>query len=640
MTSIFAVSQQAKIDSVLNIIETTNDDSTKYDLVNRIGFNYIFRDPDKFIPFARRHLKGSKDDEFKLGTANILNNIGIYYDVQGFRDSSELYFNNALTYSRENKLHNVHSKALNNLGMFHWNKGEFDPALEYFFEALKLLNETETNEENRQKFEAKYRSNIGLIYQEMGLYNKSIGSHHIALDIRENYNMRTELPTSYTNLGICHRNLENRDSAFYYLQKSLDVALEQELFKEQKLAHDNLGNLYQDAGEKNEAIFHYKESLGIGKEIPNTGNSDIISLGNLIHLYNDQGSWAESLKALDQASQIMEEDPNAKNFAKDVYKNGAITYFHTGRVEKGEEYLNRFIVAKDSTFASENADKMAEYEAKFDTQDKERELLEEQNKTQELTLENVKSEQKLASQKNTIYLLIIGILVVVLFTYFIYLRKKQRMESQRVAIEIKAKEENVKNVIEAQEKERERLARELHDGLVQEIRLMKGELEQADFTDQKDRETLSERIASLKEDARNLAYAIMPSALSKTGLIEASRDLINNSFSDDIKASFFSAQDHLDVPDQVKTNMYRILQEAINNIIKHSEAKEVDVSINLLNAILIVTIEDEGIGFDTSNETGSIGMKSMESRAQIMNGSLEIESSENGTILTLRVPLS
>lgn len=638
MKVVFA--QQAKIDSMLNVIEQTNNDSIRYHLVNSVGFTYIFQSPDKFMPFAEKHLVKAKKAGFRSGIANLYNNIGIYYDVQGQRDSSEVYFNKALRYSEQYALHNVHSKSLNNLGMFHWNKGEFKKALPYFFDALELLNKTESNEKRRKQFESKYRNNIGLIYQEMKLYEKAIKSHHIALSTREKYDMRSELPPSYTNLGICYRHLGKRDSAFYYLNKSLRVSTEEGLLKEQKIAHDNLGNVYQDAGEINQAIFHYNKSIQLGKELPNTSNSDIITLGNLVHLYNTREEWNKSLKAIDLAENILEQDADAKRFAKDIFRNGAITFFKTGNASKGEAYLEQFVTLQDSTFTKENADLFAEYEARFDSQEKERQLLQERNRTQQLELENLASEQTLVRQKNTIYLLIIGILFIGSAGYFFYWRKRQKLKEEKNQALLKAKTENIRNVISAQEKERERLARELHDGLVQEIRMLKTELNDTESIDEETKNKLAHRISNLKNDARNLAYEIMPTALRKSGLVQATRDLVNNSFSSgSIQAEFFAGQDHIEVAEQVKTNVYRILQEAINNIIKHSEAKEVHVSMNQLNNTLIVTVEDDGKGFDRVSSRPSIGLKSMESRAALINGSLDIESSEKGTTLTVRIKL-
>lgn len=640
-TTLTGFSQQTKIDSLLEVIETTHKDTLKYDLVNRIGFTYIFRFPDKFLPFATKHLEEASKDDFKSGIANLYNNIGIYYDVIGVRDSSEFYFNKALDYSRENKLDDVHSKALNNLGMFHWNKGEFEKSLPFFFNSLDLLNETERDKVKREKFASKSRNNIGLIYQEMGLYEKAITSHLIALEIRERYDIRSELPTSYTNLGICYRNLSQRDSAFFYLNKSLATAKEVGLLKEQKIAHDNLGNVYQDAGETKEAILHYSQSIELGEEIPNTSNSDIITIGNLIHLYNDLNQWSNSLEAIERANEILANDPDARNFAKDLYKNGAITYFNTGKTVRGEEFLKQFIQIQDSTFTKENAQQLASYEAKFETQEKERQLLEERNKSQKLEIENIVSEKAIVRQRNTLYSVVIIFLIVASLGVFVYFRKRQLLREEKNRALVEAKEENIRNVISAQEIERERLARELHDGLVQEIRMLKTELDDASFSDQQSQEKIAKRIENLKADARNLAYAIMPTALRKAGLVEAVKDLVNNSFSSHtIQAQFFSAHDHLETSDQVKNNIYRIVQEAINNIIKHSESGNVDISINQLKNKLILTVEDDGKGFKTETINNSIGLKSMRSRAEIMNGTMEIESGTDGTTVTVRIPLS
>ncbi|HNU73081.1 MAG TPA: sensor histidine kinase [Thermodesulfobacteriota bacterium] len=209
-------------------------------------------------------------------------------------------------------------------------------------------------------------------------------------------------------------------------------------------------------------------------------------------------------------------------------------------------------------------------------------------------------------------------------------------------------------LLAAQEAERSRIARDLHDELGQGFAVLKLNLsglkrelpEDLPHLKSKCEESL-EHINNLLEHIRRISRDLSPSILEDLGLTVALRYLVRNfSVSHSIEGFHDIAElDHLFLPrDQIM--LYRILQEALNNIGKHAQARRVAVNVRVNYQFLVMTIEDDGCGFDSQavreqdrSERG-IGLTTMAERARILGGTLQIQSSRGeGTLLTVRIPL-
>ena len=177
-----AAAQNNKIDSLYHIIKTTKNDSIKVDTYNKLAWKYIFNDKEKALTILNETEKQALKTNQKFGYNTFLNNKGIFFDVNGSYDSAKIYFEKSVQFSIKNKFPVQEQNSYNNLGMFAWNKGNYQEALAYFFKALALAEINQKKDPNL-KIDAPL-NNIGLIYQEMELYEKAIPYHQKALKIR------------------------------------------------------------------------------------------------------------------------------------------------------------------------------------------------------------------------------------------------------------------------------------------------------------------------------------------------------------------------------------------------------------------------------------------------------------------------
>ncbi len=202
------------------------------------------------------------------------------------------------------------------------------------------------------------------------------------------------------------------------------------------------------------------------------------------------------------------------------------------------------------------------------------------------------------------------------------------------------------SLLKAQEEERRRVARELHDQICQQLASLAMDIGKltADSADTQRRlEELQSRVVKTSEEARHLAYGLHPSVLDDLGLVAALRALCKDSAErEGLAVEFTNSTMPGSVPRETASCLYRVAQEGLQNIAKHSGAKQVVVALTFQKGTITLSMEDDGIGFDFEavKGRGGLGLVSMEERARLVNGKLSITARlGRGTRIVLEVPL-
>ena len=213
---------------------------------------------------------------------------------------------------------------------------------------------------------------------------------------------------------------------------------------------------------------------------------------------------------------------------------------------------------------------------------------------------------------------------------------RRRQKEQRLITE---------TTIEAQEKEREEIGKELHDNINQILAAAKLQLEMA-MTGHNGAQPLkksSENINLAIKEIRQLSQSLVAPSLGDVPLSHAIRDLIDNiSMASSLKLELdVRNYDEDSIDDNIKLMLYRIVQEQLNNILKHSFAKKALIELNTSSDDIMLSVKDDGRGFDTSKSSGGIGLRNMTNRASLYNGTTRIISSPGkGCYLEVTVPLA
>jgi len=214
-----------------------------------------------------------------------------------------------------------------------------------------------------------------------------------------------------------------------------------------------------------------------------------------------------------------------------------------------------------------------------------------------------------------------------------------------------AEKKRLRYLIEGEDKERERISRDLHDGLGQYLSAatlnfgsILGEIQLKGNRISEKFETGYELLKKAIEESRNMTRRLMPISMKDFGLNESIKSLVATmEKSTDIKIKFLTNISQKRFNRNTESNLYRISQECLNNAIKHSQATEIVLQLFLHDELVSLTYEDNGIGFDmatTSYEFDSYGLQIMNNRTQLMNGSMQIDSSiGKGTFISIEIPL-
>jgi signal transduction histidine kinase len=205
--------------------------------------------------------------------------------------------------------------------------------------------------------------------------------------------------------------------------------------------------------------------------------------------------------------------------------------------------------------------------------------------------------------------------------------------------------QRLKAIIEGEEKERKRLARELHDGLGAVLATVKMQISgiQRKFPTVQTSETY-QKAESLIDDAcrtvREVSHDLMPYVLEQQGLFSAIEEMCQNlSRQHDTSFDFISFGDEAQLNDVLTITLYRITQELLKNILKHAEATEVIVQLTIEDEEIMLIVEDDGKGFDTSLQKKGIGLDNIYSRTAYLKGTLDIDSTiGQGSTFTILLP--
>lgn len=201
--------------------------------------------------------------------------------------------------------------------------------------------------------------------------------------------------------------------------------------------------------------------------------------------------------------------------------------------------------------------------------------------------------------------------------------------------------QNILAEITATERDRARIARDLHDELGPILSSVKLRINIFEFTDADDKvqiEKINDGIDTAVTRIREISHDLMPLDLLRTGLVGAIKEYVNG-ISNDILNITFRCSGDIELSEQASVNIYRIIQEIIHNTIKHAQATHLSIAFIKEKGRLIITVKDNGIGFEQKEIQGGLGLKSLHSRAKLLNGKIFLESKKGtGTEFIFEIP--
>lgn len=516
----------------------------------------------------------------------------------------------------------------------YWNLRKKDSAIKYSAYAMDLTERIKDTNNVATMY-----GNICRIYNEMELYDKAIAFGKKGVALGEQYKDFKGLLISLNNLGNCYISIDRNTEAIVIFERLLTDGQKYKRSRSVLNALINLGVIYYDiVDEKNltRVAKKMKDMEPTFDEADRTG----ASYRHLVYGYDNtlQKKFAVAEKEFMEGLKIAEAD-SMQSSMQTLYLAMSTIKYAQQDFKGAVEWDNKWGAMEQVMKKQEMAEYAVDLEAKYATESKEA---------------KIKLQASQLKQKSTINYILIGsaaALLVILLLLFINYRHKQKLQQQRITeLETQQQLTATEAVLKGEEQERTRLAKDLHDGLggmlsgiKHSFNNMKGNLIMTPDNAQAFERSMDMLDSSIKE-MRRVAHNMMPEALVKFGLDTALKDFcndINNSGA--LKLAYQSiGLENAAIEQTTAITIYRIVQELINNTMKHAVAKTAIVQVTKSSNLLSVTVEDDGKGFDTVilNQAKGIGWSNIQSRVEFLKGKLDVNSKAGtGTSVHIEIGL-
>jgi two-component system NarL family sensor kinase len=574
-------------------------------------------------------------------------------------DSAIGLYRRTLAESRQLGYSDGVARSLTGLGLFYMDKGDFTRSLSYYEMAKPFC--LASNYKNGILIVALY-NNIAALYGNRGISDSAAGYYYRSLTElrRRNIKDTTMLVLIYANLGG-RLIMENQmDQARFYLDKGKELAIQTDNKRMLLKIFVDLSAMYGSLNKQEQNRFYAFRALNLLKDIKdpasevdaycNIGNSYLsekrpltalryyqkafdkdIGASNtqLVVAYRGLGAACYELKNYKRAEQYYLKAIQISTAGKlnkslmDCYKALVTIYADQGYFKRAFQYRNLFAAVRDCTVNAERSFALGQLELKYRTAEKDRELAQ-----QQLLL--TQQQSRISRQNIWIGSIAGASLLLIGLLSSIYKSRKAKQDLQLSRLENEKEVTHLKAMIKGEENERIRIARELHDGIMVRFSAAQMNLstliENSDVTEMKEFEKILVQLEEATRELRKSAHNLMPDILLEEGLAGATHYFCKTlARTANMQIDFHLIGEEPVLAADYELMIYRMIQELLNNTVKHARATYVLVQISSQPHLISFVVEDNGVGFTPRAQEG-IGLKNIQSRIQSLFGHVAISS--------------
>ncbi|WP_281634206.1 tetratricopeptide repeat-containing sensor histidine kinase [Flavobacterium luteolum] len=607
-----------------------DDSLNKVNLFKIANRYYNMNDWKSYKQTTKLILERAQNSKDSVHMAKAYSYLGDYYESQSISDSAFLnYFKAEKIYLKINDKLNL-AKTFVSKGNLQYNEGDYFESEINVFKALRILKK-ETNV-NNQLYDC--YNLLGILYNEQEEFDKSLDFHELALNILSDKSIPSDYQlkaTSLNNIGFVYLRMHNYNKAKLYFQKSIEqknlyqenttlyaIVLDNLAYSKFKLKEsESMPKLFYDA-------LKIRDSLGL--------KSGVVL--NKIHLSEYYAFKKDTLRAIQFSKEALDLSRSTDKLANTL---GALQQIAIVDPKNASVYSKEYIQLNDKMLKAER--KMGEKFSRIEYETNE-----------------IKDQNSSLQEKNKTLVYVFSICT--LLGLFFYVYKTQQAKNRELLFKQQQQiaNEDIYNLMISQQneieltrlKEKKKVAQELHDGVLGRMFGIRISLDSLDKLDES--EAISKRkkyLAELKnveQDIREISHDLNR---EKSELINNFVSILNKLFENQINTysskliTVFDPEIKWDlISNMAKINLYRIVQEGLQNCNKYAKADIIRVAFKNVNNNLVLTIEDDGIGFNANKTKNGIGLHNIEYRATECKGTVTIKSAKGeGTILTIKIPI-
>lgn len=485
-------------------------------------------------------------------------------------------------------------------------------AVEYYQKALEIFES-----ENDLRTAATIEFNLANMFLSQLDYNSSYKYSTNATEKLKSANDTLYLPLSMAISSVSAVNLQEVKQAALLADEAFRLSEKHNNLMGKLLSHYALGEIDIYNEDYDSAVEHLSEVILMSEKY-NQKSVILPTKAALLKAYLVKEKYEEAIKIGEEAKELAKNSENTE-IKYNLYKNLAFSYEKTENIPLAFEYLKKSEELLREKSSSDNQKTIQDILIEYETEKKERQI----------------AEQELEIQKKSVQMrnwTILGIFIVGGFlSYFYIMRRNQK---NTIKIMEKEKENEILSArVLGEEVERSRISKELHDGIASNLVAVKLQIE--------NNAEISQKILSLVQEThkevRQIAHNLMPINFDYQNLVEVIKSFCEECTTENRPVNFQTNTEKVKLDKDRSIVLYRVVQEFIQNAIKHSQAKQIDVLLMENDNVITLNIEDNGIGFDTKIKETSKGLSGVIERLKKINGHINIDSSDRGTSVFISI---
>ena len=625
--------QDNKRDSLLKLLPSSKQDTARVMLLLDIADTYETNNQDSSVYYLEKSKQLSESLGFSKGLYQYYHQSAVVSFTKGDYTTAVDQNNKGLSLARILKDSSKVIAILNNMAIVSAYQGDFESQLTY---TLQVKDAVEAIKDSG-RLAAVYHG-VANVWNNLKQYRRAVDFALLSVRIHTEFNKKNAyINRVYAALGQNYEELDMGDSALYFYNMAIEESVKLNDKYAQGIIYSYICDYYEARNQFGEMLKASEKALVLSRELQSR-QMEANSLYNVAYANFYNGNNVIARKYIGEALEIASKDSLLE---ESMYSYLILSYiaardgdFTTSSWAKHktdsirEKILNEQIIKTTS-----------EIEKKYETAKKDKQIVIQQSQLQKREIVN--------------YILLgsaVVLLTLSLLAYRNFNQKKKLQQQRIIELETEKKLTATEAVLKGEEQERTRLAKDLHDGLggmlsgiKYSFQTMKGNLVMTPDNQQAFERSMDMLDSSIKE-MRRVAHNMMPEALVKFGLDTALKDFCNDIHqSGALKLNYQSFGLGDAVIDQtIAITIYRIVQELLNNTMKHAAAKSAIVQVSKIDGRLSVTVEDDGKGFDTSilNQSKGIGWSNIQHRIEFLKGKLDVNSQkEKGTSVLIELPV-
>ncbi|WP_438963759.1 tetratricopeptide repeat protein [Winogradskyella sp.] len=616
----------------VDLSQRTRSDTTKLISERKLAFVYLLTgEYDLYETSSLINLETARELKDSLGIAHI--NAGLGYlnnEIKLDKAESYKYYLEALKYFDALNLLNDKANTLYNIASIQDDEKDYLGSEQNAIKALRILNNLDLDNIDSRKYNI--LNLLGLVSLKLQNFDEAIAFHNQAIELTKNLDDgRQSAIESLNNIAFTYRVKGDYVKALKLFKEIIENPQLNEDMSFKALVLSNfaytkfLGGKY----DYNEVENDLKKALNISERLGDD-YTKLVASQDLARFYEVNKIADSSLKYARQSYKLAKAIP-----INDYYLESMLILARLTKGQESNSYLEQHIRLSDSLMGIERA-----------TQNKFARI---EYKTDELEAEN----EQISKENLYLLLLSIGLLLTAIIIYLVISQRAKNRKLKLIQVQSKANEDIYNLMREQQDKvdqarvlEKKRISEELHDGVLGRLFGTRLSLDSINFKDGKEamnsRAEYITQLKTIEEDIRKISHELNTDFVSGSGFTNLVSELISNQTNAYGLKYEFEHDDELDwksVNNRVKINIYRIIQESMQNVYKHANAKKIKISISLQKDVICLAIIDDGDGFDTSKNRKGIGLKNMTSRVENIGGEIDFSSKVgNGTVVNVKIP--